>query len=233
MQTLARRLVSSSNTGQTPPPAASARTLRPSQSKVQARGLPHHQQQRSRGGRSATWRRAGWLAGSTVLVGAATLFLRPLTAYSSNKLTYNNSDSTRRTHSSAAALANISATSSEMSYKSIRKVMPQPPRHWVGDGFHVYPVFNNMAFSEVNTHRANPTEQHLGKGVAFYRNESTKYIILLLVESCIAATLCRTGGGSSELKLRLSIVCCRSSRRGSCSTTLHPSTSRQQASSVE
>jgi hypothetical protein len=26
--------------------------------------------------------------------------------------------------------------------------MPKPPRHWVGDGFHVYPVFANQAFTK-------------------------------------------------------------------------------------
>lgn len=26
--------------------------------------------------------------------------------------------------------------------------MERPPRHWVGDGFHVYPVFSNLAFKE-------------------------------------------------------------------------------------
>jgi hypothetical protein len=31
--------------------------------------------------------------------------------------------------------------------KSIRKVLPAPRSHWVGDGFHVYPVFSNLAFT--------------------------------------------------------------------------------------
>lgn len=33
-------------------------------------------------------------------------------------------------------------------FRSVRKVMPRPPSHWVGDGFKVYPVFANMAFTE-------------------------------------------------------------------------------------
>jgi len=33
-------------------------------------------------------------------------------------------------------------------FKSVRRILPQPPRHWVGDGFHVYPVFHDLAFSE-------------------------------------------------------------------------------------
>jgi len=33
-------------------------------------------------------------------------------------------------------------------YRSVKKLMLRPPRHWVGDAFHVYPVFANMAFTE-------------------------------------------------------------------------------------
>ena len=33
-------------------------------------------------------------------------------------------------------------------FRSVRKIMPRPSRHWVGDGFHVYPVFANLAFTE-------------------------------------------------------------------------------------
>lgn len=32
--------------------------------------------------------------------------------------------------------------------RSVKKVMPRPPSHWVGDGFRVYPVFANAAFTE-------------------------------------------------------------------------------------
>lgn len=32
--------------------------------------------------------------------------------------------------------------------RSVRQIMPQTPRHWVGDGFHVHPVFANKAFTE-------------------------------------------------------------------------------------
>jgi hypothetical protein len=28
------------------------------------------------------------------------------------------------------------------------RILPSPPQHWVGDGFHVFPVFHNLAFSE-------------------------------------------------------------------------------------
>lgn len=33
------------------------------------------------------------------------------------------------------------------SFKSVRKIMPAPGRHWVGNGFHVFPVFANLAFT--------------------------------------------------------------------------------------
>jgi len=32
--------------------------------------------------------------------------------------------------------------------KVVRKVIPAPRPHWVGNGFHVYPVFGDLAFSE-------------------------------------------------------------------------------------
>jgi hypothetical protein len=32
--------------------------------------------------------------------------------------------------------------------RSVRKVLPKPSQHWVGDGFKVYPVFANLAFTE-------------------------------------------------------------------------------------
>ena len=35
-----------------------------------------------------------------------------------------------------------------MKFRSVRKIMQKPPRHWVGDGFHVYPVFASSAFTE-------------------------------------------------------------------------------------
>jgi quercetin 2,3-dioxygenase len=32
-------------------------------------------------------------------------------------------------------------------FRSVRKVMPRPEPHWVGDGFRVYPVFADVAFT--------------------------------------------------------------------------------------
>jgi quercetin 2,3-dioxygenase len=31
--------------------------------------------------------------------------------------------------------------------RSVQRTLPRPPRHWVGDGFQVYPVFSNLAFT--------------------------------------------------------------------------------------
>ena len=33
-------------------------------------------------------------------------------------------------------------------YRRVARVLSAPRRHWVGDGFHVLPVFNDLAFSE-------------------------------------------------------------------------------------
>eukprot|EP00549_Striatella_unipunctata_P001968 CAMPEP_0118688346 /NCGR_PEP_ID=MMETSP0800-20121206/8869_1 /TAXON_ID=210618 ORGANISM="Striatella unipunctata, Strain CCMP2910" /NCGR_SAMPLE_ID=MMETSP0800 /ASSEMBLY_ACC=CAM_ASM_000638 /LENGTH=292 /DNA_ID=CAMNT_0006585595 /DNA_START=110 /DNA_END=988 /DNA_ORIENTATION=+ len=33
------------------------------------------------------------------------------------------------------------------STRTIDKILPRPRRHWVGDGFHVYPVFDRFAFT--------------------------------------------------------------------------------------
>ena len=31
--------------------------------------------------------------------------------------------------------------------KAIKQILPAAPKHWVGDGFHVHPVFGNKAFT--------------------------------------------------------------------------------------
>jgi hypothetical protein len=37
---------------------------------------------------------------------------------------------------------------SSSKFRSVRKVLPKPSAHWVGDGFKVFPVFMNLAFTE-------------------------------------------------------------------------------------
>lgn len=39
-------------------------------------------------------------------------------------------------------------SNTNMTFRSVRKIMPRPSPHWVGDGFRVYPVFANLAFKE-------------------------------------------------------------------------------------
>jgi len=53
----------------------------------------------------------------------------------------------------ASAMATLSKTPStagqaSQALKRVRRVLPSPPQHWVGDGFHVFPVFHNLAFTE-------------------------------------------------------------------------------------
>jgi redox-sensitive bicupin YhaK (pirin superfamily) len=37
---------------------------------------------------------------------------------------------------------------SSSKFRSVRKILPKPSQHWVGDGFKVFPVFGNLAFTE-------------------------------------------------------------------------------------
>lgn len=56
--------------------------------------------------------------------------------------------------SKTLALASLSSTTTTCpattmsKVRSVQKILPRPPAHWVGDGFHVYPVFSNLAFKE-------------------------------------------------------------------------------------
>eukprot|EP00986_Skeletonema_menzelii_P009442 scaffold4305_cov123-Skeletonema_menzelii.AAC.1 len=49
--------------------------------------------------------------------------------------------------SSTDTSSNMSTTSS-VALRSVKQILPAAPRHWVGDGFHVHPVFSNKAFTE-------------------------------------------------------------------------------------
>lgn len=48
---------------------------------------------------------------------------------------------------SSTDASKIMSTSSSL-LRSVKQILPVAPRHWVGDGFHVHPVFSNKAFSE-------------------------------------------------------------------------------------
>ena len=41
-----------------------------------------------------------------------------------------------------------SSSMTQQKYKEIREILGAPPRHWVGNGFHVFPVFHNKAFTK-------------------------------------------------------------------------------------
>ena len=48
----------------------------------------------------------------------------------------------------AKAAKAAAAGAASAATRGVRRVMPAPPRHWVGNGFHVYPVFERLAFTE-------------------------------------------------------------------------------------
>ena len=67
--------------------------------------------------------------------------------------------------------------------KQVHKILPAPRRHWVGNGFHVYPVFAQLAFSEALSpwlmfdyaapKYFEPTTQRLGVGQHPHRGFET------------------------------------------------------------
>jgi quercetin 2,3-dioxygenase len=42
----------------------------------------------------------------------------------------------------------LTTNSTTIAMRSIKQILPQTPRHWVGDGFHVHPTLGRAAFSE-------------------------------------------------------------------------------------
>ncbi|KAL7456158.1 hypothetical protein ACHAWC_007666 [Mediolabrus comicus] len=48
----------------------------------------------------------------------------------------------------ALASSDSSTTNITMLLRSVKQILPAAPKHWVGDGFHVHPVFSNKAFTE-------------------------------------------------------------------------------------
>lgn len=50
--------------------------------------------------------------------------------------------------SAASAPPGDSGTMAGKKCKEIREILKAPPRHWVGNGFHVFPVFHNRAFTK-------------------------------------------------------------------------------------
>lgn len=70
-----------------------------------------------------------------------------------------------------------------MAHKTVKAVLPRPSPHWVGDGFHVYPVFANKAFSKelspflmfdyAAPRKFPPTKKRLGVGQHPHRGFET------------------------------------------------------------
>jgi len=67
--------------------------------------------------------------------------------------------------------------------KGVRAVMPRPPKHWVGNGFNVYPVFAHLAFTKAlspwlmfdyaSPKQFEPTKQRRGVGQHPHRGFET------------------------------------------------------------
>jgi redox-sensitive bicupin YhaK (pirin superfamily) len=52
------------------------------------------------------------------------------------------------TTSSPQQQSNTCAMTSASKFRSVRRILPAPSPHWVGDGFHVFPVFADLAFTK-------------------------------------------------------------------------------------
>jgi redox-sensitive bicupin YhaK (pirin superfamily) len=49
---------------------------------------------------------------------------------------------------SATSLEATCANNNMTKFRSVKRVLQRPNAHWVGDGFHVFPVFADLAFKE-------------------------------------------------------------------------------------
>ena len=68
-------------------------------------------------------------------------------------------------------------------FKTVRKILPAPRKHWVGNGFNVYPVFAQLAFTELlspwlmfdyaSPKQFSPTSSRLGVGQHPHRGFET------------------------------------------------------------
>jgi len=52
------------------------------------------------------------------------------------------------TDDKSCAVGGMSTRVAAAAPKAVRKVIPAPRAHWVGNAFYVYPVFGSMAFTE-------------------------------------------------------------------------------------
>lgn len=82
----------------------------------------------------------------------------------------------------------LTTTCSTMVGKSVKTILPKPRKHWVGDGFHVYPVFGRAAFTnEISPmlmfdyaapKEFTPTKRQLGVGQHPHRGFETVTLAL-------------------------------------------------------
>lgn len=79
---------------------------------------------------------------SVVLV-ASILISSPLATSFAQKIAH---QSTPRTCSSGLPSNDATMTTSKL--RSVKRVLPAPSPHWVGNGFHVFPVFADLAFTK-------------------------------------------------------------------------------------
>ena len=70
--------------------------------------------------------------------------INPLVAAPSKQASLRRTRLASHTHRAIHA----SSMSAGQKYKEIREILGAPPRHWVGNGFHVFPVFHNKAFTK-------------------------------------------------------------------------------------
>lgn len=89
----------------------------------------------------------------------------------------------KETLSDVSAVSAKAGRNGEDMPKAIKDVMPAPRPHWVGDGFHVYPVFDQLAFTKqvspflmfdyAAPKRFEPTSRRLGVGKHPHRGFET------------------------------------------------------------
>ena len=83
----------------------------------------------------------------------------------------------------AAASVAVGTGVDAVTLKAVKRVMPAPRPHWVGDGFHVFPVFSDLAFTEelspwlmfdyAAPKKFDPTKKRLGVGQHPHRGFAT------------------------------------------------------------
>ena len=84
------------------------------------------------------------------LLAATTL---PTLAFSSSVSNINSNSNNKKQQNQEQQLPDDNTCTATLTdtmpkYRSVKRVMEKPYKHWVGDGFHVFPVFADLAFKE-------------------------------------------------------------------------------------